>query len=179
MDFGFQLDPGETIQRIIHRHIFDLLPSVLASFALVAVSALIAFVMGRFPDRIPFPPTIALLLAVLLLVIAAIILLIGVFIFRRNVLIFTNVHLVQVEQLALFQRRVSQLSFLRVEDVTGRRVGFLETVFNYGEFQVQSAGEQEKFIFRNAPDPERLADDALAIHEECARRIGHAEPETI
>lgn len=170
MDYGFHLDPGETILRITRRHIFSMIPAVFSSLVLAAVAGLLAFISGLFPDKIPFPITIIMFMVVIMLAISAIIMLVGIFLYRRNVLIFTNVHLVQVEQLALFHRRVSQLSFLRVEDVTGRRVGFLQSVFNYGEFQVQSAGEQEKFIFHFAPNPEKLADDALAIHEECAHR---------
>jgi hypothetical protein len=45
-------------------------------------------------------------------------------------------------------------------------------MFNFGDVQVQSAGEQEKFIFHFAPRPEELADEALQIHEQCVRDAG-------
>jgi len=48
-------------------------------------------------------------------------------------------------------------------------VGIVQTLFNFGDVQVQSAGEQEKFIFKNAPNPELLADEVLQIHEESMR----------
>lgn len=169
MNYGFELDPGETITRVIHRHIFDVLPTLLIAGLLALVAAALGFILGRSPNATPFPPMLMAALIAVMLILAGVIFLVGLFVYNRNVLVFTNVHLVQVEQLALFQRRVSQLSFVRVEDVTGRRDGFLQTVFNYGDVQVQSAGEQEKFIFRNAPDPERLADEALQIHEDCLR----------
>jgi len=176
MDYGFRLDPGETIQRVIHRSLFDLLPTIIITAILVLAGGGLAYVTGRFPQDLPFPPVITLALILLLFGLAGVIFLVGLFVYRRNVLVFTNVHLVQVEQLALFQRRVSQLSFVRVEDVTGRREGFLETVFNYGDVQVQSAGEQEKFIFKNAPRPEALADEALQIHEQCVRESSQPNP---
>jgi len=159
-----------------HRHFFDVLPSILISIVLALAAGFFAYMMGRYPTLMPFPPIVSMLLVVVLISLSAIIFLVGTYVFRHNVLIFTNLHLIQVEQLAIFQRRVSQLSFLRVEDVTGRRVGFLQTVFNFGDVEVQSAGEQEKFIFHNAPNPELLADEALAIHEECVRLGGPGQP---
>jgi len=176
MEYGFKLDPGETIQRVIHRSLFDLLPTIIVSAVLALAGGGLAYVAGRFPGTVPFPPIVTLALISLMIGLAALIFLVGWFVYQRNVLVFTNVHLVQVEQLALFQRRVSQLSFVRVEDVTGRREGLLQTVFNYGDVQVQSAGEQEKFIFQNAPRPEALADEALQIHEQCMRESSQPNP---
>jgi uncharacterized membrane protein YdbT with pleckstrin-like domain len=112
-------------------------------------------------------------------VLAALVLIISWFVYRHNVLIFTNVHLIYVEQIGIFGRRVSQLNFRNVEDVTGNKAGILHTIFNYGDVTVQSAGEQEKFIFTNCPNPELVADDALQQHEICLRRdraSGMAEP---
>ena len=169
MDYGFQLDPGETIIRVVHRHIFDLVPTIAVVAVLTLAAGGLAYMTGRFPETVPFPPLLSMLLVVIMIGLAGLILLIGIYVYQRNVLVFTNVHYVQVEQLALFQRRVSQLSFLRVEDVTGRRVGAVQSIFNFGDVQVQSAGEQEKFIFKNAPNPELLADQALQIHEQCMR----------
>jgi hypothetical protein len=45
-----------------------------------------------------------------------------------------------------------------------------QTLFNYGSVEIQSAGEQEKFIFSYAPDPQDIADDVLEIHEKCLAR---------
>ncbi len=176
MDYGFQLDPGETITRVVHRHIFDLVPTLAVAAVLALAAGGLAYMTGRFPETVPFPPFLSMLLIVIMIGLAALIVIIGVYVYRRNVLVFTNIHYVQVEQLALFQRRVSQLSFLRVEDVTGRRVGVIQSIFNFGDVQVQSAGEQEKFIFKNAPNPELLADEALQIHEKCLLEHPAAAP---
>lgn len=179
MDYGFRLDDGETIIKVVHRSIFDVLPTLLISVLLALVALALAYIMGRFPDTTPFPPLVMLALVASMTIIAVLIFLVAYFVYRRNVLIFTNFHIVQVEQLALFQHRVSQISLLRIEDATGQRQGFLETIFNYGAVQIQSAGEQEKFIFVNAPHPEALADEALERHEACVRlaQAGGGNPE--
>src|SRR4051812_5168545 len=111
MDYGFELDPGETIIRVVRRHIFDLIPTLLLAGLLAAVAAFLAYILGAQPQSVPFPPLVMTALIATMLVIAAVIVLVGVHVYRANVLVFTNFHLVQVEQLALFQKRVSQLNF--------------------------------------------------------------------
>lgn len=173
MEHGFVPDPGEHITRVIHRHVFSFLPSVFMSAGLVLAAGFFAYLVGRYPDAVPFSSLVALALSGILALLALVIFLVGFTVYRGNRLIFTNLHLIHVEQLALFQKRVSQLSFLRVEDVTGRRVGFLQSLFNYGEVDVQSAGETVKFIFKYAPNPQHVADEALKIHEQCVREAGN------
>ncbi len=175
MDYGFKLDPGENIVRVVRRSIFDVLPTLLIAGLLAVVAAAFAYILGRFPAATPFPPGLMLLLILVMVLIAVIIFVVALFVYRHNLLIFTNIHIVQVEQLALFQRRVSQINLRQIEDVSGVKQGFLQTVFNFGEIQIQSAGEQEKFIFRNAPDPQALADEALEKHEEAMRSLAAGE----
>jgi uncharacterized membrane protein YdbT with pleckstrin-like domain len=175
MEYGFKLDPGETITKVVHRHFLAFVPTLALGLLLFLAATGMAYLEGRFPGVTPFPPIFMLTIIVVLYVMSASIIFVGWYVFRRNLLIFTNAHLVIIDQLSLFNRRVSQLSFLRVEDVTGRRAGLIHTLFNYGDVQVQSAGEQEKFIFRNAPHPEALADEALEIHETCMRKEGVKE----
>ncbi|HVQ43992.1 MAG TPA: PH domain-containing protein [Candidatus Saccharimonadia bacterium] len=174
MDYGFTLDAGEEVIRVIRRSIFDILPTILVSVVLALAAAALAYLLGRYPAATPFPPQLMLLLVLIMAIIAVIIFLIAVDVYRHNLLIFTNVHIVQVEQLALFQRRVSQLNLRRIEDVTGMHQGFLQSIFDFGEVQIQSAGEQEKFIFKNAPHPQQLADEALEKHEQSMRAV-HAQ----
>ena len=163
--YGFDLDPGEQITRIIHRHPLTLLPTILTSLLLLVVAIAFAYAEGRFPASIPFPHLVVFALVVILVVLSAIIFLIGIFVYQRNLLIFTNVHLLLAEQYGLFTHRISQVAFERVQDVTGVKKGISQTIFNYGDVEIESAGAEEKFLFRGAPDPQEIADEALEIHE--------------
>src|SRR3954469_21326035 len=102
MDYGFELDPGETIVRVVHRHIFDVIPTLALAALLAVVAAALAYIMGRYPQQAPFPPLVMAALIGTMLVLSAVIVLVGIHVYRGNILIFTNFHLVQVEQLALF-----------------------------------------------------------------------------
>ncbi|HEY6737061.1 MAG TPA: PH domain-containing protein [Candidatus Saccharimonadia bacterium] len=164
-DLGITLDEGETVQRIVYRSLIDLLPTVSGSIALELFALGLGYAVSHFPDMVPFPPSIIVAMVGVTSVLAALILLIGFYVYRHNVLIFTNIHLVYVEQVGLFGRRVSQLNYRQVEDVTGRKAGLFQTILNYGDVTVQSAGEQEKFIFHNVSNPTQIADDALQQHE--------------
>lgn len=166
-DAGITLDPGEVVDRVIYRSLITLLPTILGALALELFSLALGYAISHFPDVIPFPPTVMVAMVGVTSVLAALILLIGTYVYRHNVLIFTSIHLIYVEQVGLFGRRVSQLNFRNVEDVTGHKAGIFQTLFNYGNVTVQSAGEQEKFIFTGAPDPTQIADDALQVHEKC------------
>jgi membrane protein YdbS with pleckstrin-like domain len=174
--YGFDLDPGEEVTRVIHRHPLTFVPTLLATLGLVLVAGLLSYTEGRFPANIPFPPLMVTVLVFIILAIAALVFLVGLVVFQRNVLIFTNMHLVMAEQHGLFGHRVSQVHFTRIQDVTGVKRGLIQTVFNFGFVEIQSAGEKTRFDFYGAPNPQDLADDALEIHESMLRRLGQREP---
>jgi membrane protein YdbS with pleckstrin-like domain len=168
---NIKLDPGEQVLRVIRQSPFALVPVLIVSLFLEAVAVGLGYVVGNMPELIPIPAEIALALITIATLLAGIILLVGLFIYRRNSLVFTNRHLIIREQLSLFYSRTSQVSFVRVQDVTGQRRGLFQTIFNFGDVIVQSAGEQEKFIFHYAPNPEVVADDALQQHEHTVQEL--------
>lgn len=166
---GIHLEPDEHITRIVYRHFIDVIPGIAIALFLECFSLGLMYLMGRSPQFLPFPAGAVFMMVWVTTLLAIIIFLINLYVYGHNILVFTNIHLIQIVQNGLFYRRVSQLSFLNVQDVTGVKTGILETVFDYGDVEVQSAGEQEKFIFHNASNPEELADSALQTHEECLR----------
>jgi hypothetical protein len=174
MNYGFQLDPGERILRVVHRSFIDLLGPLAMSLFLILAAVGLAYLAGRAPASIPFPPLLVLALVILMALIGGLMLLIGIYTFERNVLIFSNLHIILVEQPTLFSRQISQLTYARIQDVSGSRVGVWATLFDYGDVQVQSAGETEKFIFHRAPHPEALAEYALQTRDECLRNMAAA-----
>lgn len=165
----FELDPNERIIRIVHRHWIDLVPTIAVSSALIFLVVIFAYLYGRYAVDVPLPGVLVWTILTLISLMAVLFFIVGVFVFRRNILILTNIHLAQVEQIGLFNRRVSQLSFMKVQDVTGTRPGILATILDFGDVEVQTAGEQEKFTFHHAPHPDQLADECLQTHELCVR----------
>ena len=59
------------------------------------------------------------------------------------------------------------------EDVEGRRVGVWATILNYGDLVVETAGEQENFVFQQAPDPVGLAALINKTHRQICEENEH------
>lgn len=81
------------------------------------------------------------------------ILVVFTYIYRQSKLIITSKNLTQVIQRGLFSRKVSELSMSNVEDVTADQHGFFASMFNFGKLLVETAGEQNNFIFTYCPNP--------------------------
>jgi len=73
-----------------------------------------------------------------------------------DIWIMTNQRVINIEQEGLFRRRISELNYAKIQDVTAQVEGFLQTIINYGDVQVQTAGTEEKFIFRTVTDPNKI-----------------------
>ena len=80
-----------------------------------------------------------------------------------DVWIVTNERIVNIEQKGLFTRRISELRFNRVQDVTGSVNGLIPTMLNFGDVFVQTAGEEQRFVFRQVPDPFAIKDAVMKL----------------
>lgn len=82
--------------------------------------------------------------------------------FYLDVWIITNDRIVNIEQQGLFARTVSELDLYKVQDVTSDVRGVIPTFFNFGNVYIQTAGNVERFVFRQIPHPhtvrQRIAD---------------------
>lgn len=76
--------------------------------------------------------------------------------------IVTDQRIVDIDQRSLFSRNVAELDCKMVQDVSVDRHGILQTVANFGNVIVQTAGERPNFTFRNIPYPEELVDTIQA-----------------
>ncbi len=70
-----------------------------------------------------------------------------------DVWIITSRRIIDIEQLGLFKRNVSELEHSKVQDVTTEIHGILPTLLKYGFIYVQTAGKKTRFIFKQVPNP--------------------------
>ena len=173
MNSGYTLNENETVIKVVKRHWIDLAPVVISSGVLAIGAIGLVYAAGRFSDQLSFLPSgLIPLLALVLVLLGAAILMVGLFIYGQNKLILTDMHLIQVVQRGLFSRSVSQLSMARVQDVSAQRSGLAATLLDYGTIEVETAGEDDKFVFNLAPNPQQLADECLAVHEKYEPKTG-------
>lgn len=91
-----------------------------------------------------------------------------------NIIILTNEHVVEIEQSALFSRKVSELSLDCLEDASFTQKGFFKTILHYGDILVQTAGTLPNFDFKGAPYPYETAQKIMGIQDEYRKsnRVG-------
>jgi len=65
---------------------------------------------------------------------------------------------------------VSELELEKIQDVTTDVRGVIPTFLNYGNLLIQTAGERERFIFRNVPDPYEIKDTIMKLQNELENR---------
>lgn len=95
--------------------------------------------------------------ALLVIALGLIFMILAARIYNSHQLIITDQNITQVLQIGLFNRKVSELSMSNVEDVTAQQKGIFPTIFNYGTLKIETAGEQNNFLFSYCPNPNAYA----------------------
>lgn len=75
-----------------------------------------------------------------------------------NVVIITDHRLVDIDFWGYTSRRVSETPLAKIQDATYKVTGFLPSLFNYGDINIQTAAEVPEFECRQVPNPERVHD---------------------
>ncbi len=70
-----------------------------------------------------------------------------------DIWIITNERIINIEQKGMFTRKVSEMTYAKIQDISTEVVGFIPTIINFGDVKVQTAGENENFVFRTISDP--------------------------
>jgi len=71
-----------------------------------------------------------------------------------NIYIVTNERVVDVDFLHLLYKELSEARLVDIQDITYKTGGLLETLFNYGNVYIQTAGTEPNFEFLAVPNPE-------------------------
>jgi len=167
------LEPGETIVTIVHRHPIGIVFIYLETLvAVIAVLVLMLVVAPDFFSNLSGQAYRLLIASILLAVgLLGLVLFVATYIYRQSKLLVTDKSLVQIIQKGLFIRKVSRLSMSNVEDVNAEHRGILSTIFNYGVLTIQTAGQEDNFIFPWCPDPDLYADRVLEARQAYAQSL--------
>ena len=86
-----------------------------------------------------------------------------------NIQIVTDQHIVDINQLGLFSRKISELSLSEIQDISATKRGIFESFYDYGDICVQTAGEKPNFNFERVPDPDGLSQRIIEIKDKYGR----------
>lgn len=84
-----------------------------------------------------------------------------------NVYFVTTDRVIDVDFYNLINKRVSDAEIDKIQDVSYTTGGVARTMFNYGDVNIQTAGEIPEFHFEGVPNPERVTKilDELRIND--------------
>jgi hypothetical protein len=73
-----------------------------------------------------------------------------------NILVVTNLHIIDINQNGLWYREISTLNLQKVQDISSKTEGIIASILNYGELEIQSAGSLENFIVKDIQNPDLI-----------------------
>lgn len=160
--------PDEKVIKILHRDFFVFFKKILLFILLIILPLtffylMIAMTPGLLVGQISLPLIILGASAYYLFVWAF-------FLFTfvdyyLDVWIITNERLINIEQRGYFSRVASEQRLFRIQDVTSELEGVWQTIFKFGDVHIQTAGEAERFVFREVPNPEEVRDMLIKLAE--------------
>lgn len=152
--------PTEVVMAVIHRHWFDIVTHFILIFLFTGLILGSFFILPAFAAGTGILDNSLFLLFLqntFLLFLWMYSFLIWID-YYFDVWIITNERVINIEQKGLFVRAVSELKFSRIQDVTSEVRGMIPTILNFGDVKVQTASEEDYFLFRQVPDPYHVKD---------------------
>ncbi len=157
--------PYERTLALLHRHWFVLMGRVI--FFLVAlVVPLVVLQLGQpYLARFELAALVNMLVwAYLLLVWYRFFYMLAMYLLDSWIV--TDHRIIDSEQHGYFNRSVAEMSMERVQDVSVKVSGFIQTFLDFGNVEIQTAGAQEKFIFKQVPHPNQVRDLIMQVHRD-------------
>ena len=91
--------------------------------------------------------------------------------FYYNVLIVSDERIVEIAQRGLFSREIKELVFEQIEDVSSKTTGFLNTIFEAGELEIQTAGTQSNFHVSRIPRSDLIVEIIQELAYQANKKI--------
>ena len=175
MKLPFPLQEGEEVLTLARRHWLFVYPKLAAGIivALLPVGVL-WWAMARFDWADNGPPRLVALGATAVwLAYWAIRLYFFKYRYDNDVWLVTNQRIVDSVKNHWFHHQMSTADLVDIEDMSVVRAGILNTLFNFGDVDCQTAGAVRKFSLSGIPRPQevqalvdRLRDQARAVTRE-------------
>lgn len=154
LDELIKVKPYEKIIYVIRRHWITFLPTAFLFAILAVVPLAVYFILNQTaPDIISeeYPRAFMVLVFSVYELSIALFFYSSFLMYYLDMMIVTNDRMVQIQQKTLFSRSVSELDLYKIQDATSDVTGVLATVLGYGKLTIETAGEQENFIFDATP----------------------------
>lgn len=162
--------PDETVMMAIRRHPIVIGKRFTAFVLSLLIPFLMSFVIHRYTTLLDTSDSllnaIAALATSMYYLIACMAMYHSWVNYYLDLWVVTNERVVSINQVGIFNRKVSELQLDRIQDVSSEVKGFIASIFKYGKVELQTAGREEHFEFTQVPDAEKVASEILEMHEQ-------------
>lgn len=164
------IESNEHVLVIVRKHWAGVaaLYAVAVLFA-IAVAGLAVYVMPSL-ELSHEAVVLTMIGAVFITFLLLLILFVMTYVYHQSHLTLTDKSCVQVIQRNLFNKKTSRLSMSNVEDVNVDQRGIISSLFNYGTLTIQTAGEEDNFVFTFCPSPNLYAEKILEARQAYAQQ---------
>ncbi|MES3006092.1 MAG: PH domain-containing protein [Patescibacteria group bacterium] len=166
---------GEQVILFLHRHWWTIANRIL----IIVIAAFAPFVVAVAFGQILIAQN---LMAIFAFLWASYYLLLWFFLFyiltiyNLNSWIVTNLRIIDQHQRGFFNQEVAELSLVNIQDVSFKMEGMIATMMNYGNIEVQTAGNDQKFRFSSIPNPQHVKDEIMKIADSVKGHNGVFNP---
>ncbi len=149
--------PGESIILLLRRHwitnfVWVGTGALLVIIPILLVPALV--ISGIIPSNFPGSFFGLTILVWYLLTFSYI--LVNFLLWYFTVSIVTNDRIVDIDFINILYKKFAETRIMRIEDVTNKTGGFVQSIFDYGDVIVQTAAKEAMFQFGSVPHPEKV-----------------------
>jgi membrane protein YdbS with pleckstrin-like domain len=153
---------GEIVAIFLHRHWFTITVKLVLIIVMILLPILLyPFIEQLLQNYVPISATLFVYTVYYMIVWSFFIYTVTMYLLDSWVV--TNERILNNTQHGFFNRTVSEMELSRIQDVTVFVEGFIPTILNFGNVEIQTAGKEEKFIFEQIPNPQRIKDAIMKI----------------
>ena len=169
------IDRDERLLCAVKQHPFGILVIYVSAFvafvaALLLISLFLPSAVGDTSAIYSAWTAVAFMCGVILFIT----LVASTYVYNQSRLTVTDKNVIEVTQKSIYERKISHISLANVEDVTSEQRGLFANIFNFGTLKVETAGEQDNFIFALCPHPNRVAKIILDAKDDFIQKTGKA-----
>jgi len=83
-----------------------------------------------------------------------------------NVFLVTDTRIIDIDQKGFFDRTVSETTYDKIQDVSFRTHGVMQTLLHYGSVIIQTAGQQANIELHGVKNPEKVQQTIIEVQRE-------------
>jgi uncharacterized membrane protein YdbT with pleckstrin-like domain len=156
---AFKLESNEHIITIARRHWFKPVLESLFIFFSLLIPLVISSIVSALPNHSEQLGNVSVLSIIFILSWLFIVWNIGFIIWTNHfldVLVVTNLHVIDIDQIGLWHREISTLQLPKIQDISSKTEGIIPSILNYGDLEIQTAGSLTNFIVKSIQRPDIL-----------------------